>query len=91
MLKRWVCLALGLGLALAVLLVAVDALRRLQVAAVLANSGANPSRSVTRTAELNGVYLIGLVVGGIVAILSVVAGVLLYLSVKQFRRGHHSD
>jgi hypothetical protein len=90
MLARWVCPAFGLGLALAVLLVAADAWRRLQVAMVLTDSGANPPREVVRAAELNGVYIIGLVVGGVTAILAVIVGVLFYLSVKAPRRGRRS-
>jgi hypothetical protein len=90
MLTRWVCPAFGLGLALVVLLVADDAWRRLQVAMVLTDSGANPSREVVRAAELNGVYLIGLVVGCVAAMLAVIAGTLLYLSVKA-RRDRHAD
>ena len=90
MLTRWVCPAFGLGLALVVLLVAADAWRRLQVAVVLTDSGANPSREVVRAAELNGVYLIGVVVGCVAAMLAVVAGAFLYLSVKA-RRDRHAD
>ena len=90
MLTKWVRPAFGLGLALVVLLVAADALRRLQVAMVLTNSGVNLSREVERAAELNGAYLIGLVVGCVAAMLAVVAGTLFYLSVKA-RSDHHAD
>src|SRR5262245_56586365 len=90
MFTRWFAPAFGLGLALVVLLVAADAWRRLRVAMVLTNDSANLSREVERSAELNGVYFIGLVVGGVVAMLAVFAGGLLYLWVKA-RRNHHAD
>jgi hypothetical protein len=87
MLAKWVYPAFGLSLALAVLFVTADALRRLQVAMVLANSGANPPDALVRAAELSGVYIIGLAVGAFTAISAIVAGVLVYLSAKAHRHG----
>lgn len=80
-------LAFGLMLGTVSIVAVLDAARRLNIASVLADSGANPSREVVRYAEFNGVYVLGFAVGSVTAIMAILSVILLRIAVKAWRRG----
>ena len=79
--------ALGLILATASIVAASDTVRRLKVALVLADSGANPPREVVRNAEFNGVYVIGFIAGSVTVLVASLSAFLLRLAIRAWRRG----